>query len=283
MALPQTSNLELISCYDQSFCHFISKTLKGFLSQGARLASPWVGEGNLHGSLPWTPWLLGREKNQRDLSRPLWVWFGIEEDGDGDQASARFSNLYPPLTLAPSVWLGSGHWSIPHSEPPRNISKLSPIYNKKVLLIKRSLSHSPVLPRICLPPFLPFLLIFLSLWSIVLSSHLEGKKELTFWNFPKFPYSSLMRFGLESDSVMLWANWTKSGPTSYSLQIFGWIRSWSFLNRILELHFASQEIYIHTWYIYFQPSPCPSLGASTPCVTYCFSTVCSFSFQSLTR
>lgn len=193
MALPQTSNLELISCYDQSFCHFISKTLKGFLSQGARLASPWVGEGNLHGSLPWTPWLLGKKKNQRDLSRPcwqapLWVWFGIGGDGDGDQASARFSNLYPPLTPAPSVWLGSGHWSIPHSETPRNISKLSPVYNKKVLLIKRSLSHSPVLPRICLPPFLPFLLIFLSLWFTVLSSHLEGKKVL------ELPQVSIFQF-----------------------------------------------------------------------------------------
>lgn len=59
-----------------------------------------------------------------------------------------------------------------------------------------------------------------------------------------------MRFGLGSDSVMLWANWTKSGPTSYSLQLFGWIRSLSFLNKILELYFASQEIYIHTSYIF---------------------------------
>lgn len=142
---------------------------------------------------------------------------------DGDQAKATpfFSNLYPPLTPVPQcvAEIRAIGQSPIHCHPEYFKVKL-PRLTKKVLLIKGllfllSLSSFLLLsvPRICCRSSCT-LLSMVHCFVFTLRQRGGRERSWKFWKFPKFPYFTLMRFGLGSDSVMLGANWSKSGWTN---------------------------------------------------------------------
>lgn len=127
-----------------------------------------------------------------------------------------FSNLYPPLTPVPPcvAEIRAIGQSPIHCHPEYFKVKLHRL-TKKVLLIKgllsllspfSSLLHS--LPRICCRSSCA-LLSMVHCFVFTLRKEGGGEAE-SFLEVPQFPFFDLMKFGVGSDCVILWANWKKS-------------------------------------------------------------------------
>lgn len=191
-------------------------------------------QGNLHGSLPWA--LRTVEGVEAEIKGtwiiphwqpPLSSWFGIGGEGENCRVGvwgwmeirqsnpSFFSNLYPPLTPVPPcvAEIRAIGQSPIHCHPEYFKVKLHRL--TKVLLIKgllsllspfSSLLHS--LPRICCRSSCA-LLSMVHCFVFTLRKEGGGEAE-SFLEVPQFPFFDLMKFGVGSDCVILWANWKKS-------------------------------------------------------------------------